>query len=46
MRGKLNETYSLYGDEMYDWAKLYQSIIGYDFILLNKHLDFEIIGPN
>ena len=43
VRGKLNETYSLYGDEMYDWAKLYQSIIGYDFILLNKHLDFEII---
>ena len=33
MRGKLSNKYTCFGDEMYDWAKLYQSLIGYDEIL-------------
>ena len=36
MRGKINNKLSIHGDKMYDWAKLYQSIIGYDEILENK----------
>ena len=27
---------TIYGDPMYDWAKVYQSLIGYDFILNDK----------
>jgi capsule biosynthesis phosphatase len=38
MRGKIGNKLSIYGDAMYDWAKLYQSIIGYDKILQNKHI--------
>lgn len=33
MRGKLGDVLTLYGDSNYDWAKLYQSLIGYDEIL-------------
>jgi len=36
MRGKLGKTLTICGDKMYDWAKLYQSLIGYDCILLGK----------
>ena len=36
MRGSLNGILSIYGDCLYDWAKLYQSLIGYDLILNNK----------
>ena len=36
MRGSLGNKLTIYGDSMYDWAKLYQSIIGYDCILQNK----------
>ena len=36
MRGTLNGILSIYGDWLYDWAKLYQSLIGYDIILNNK----------
>ncbi len=35
MRGKLGEKKTIYGDCMYDWAKVYQSLIGYDEILQN-----------
>jgi capsule biosynthesis phosphatase len=35
MRGKNNENYTIYGDPIYDIAKVYQSLIGYDFILSN-----------
>lgn len=47
MRGKHwdeNEDHlSIYGDRFYDWAKLYQSLIGYDKILQNQtlHLEYE-----
>tara|TARA_B110000208_G_C11794398_1_gene438922 strand:- start:1164 stop:3068 length:1905 start_codon:yes stop_codon:yes gene_type:complete len=38
MRGDLNGKLTLYGDWLYDWGKLYQSLIGYDKILLNKKI--------
>ena len=38
MRGKLNNINTIYGDILYDYAKIYQSLIGYDEILLNKIL--------
>ena len=39
MRGKIGNKLSLCGDWLYDWAKLYQSLIGYDEILENKVLN-------
>jgi aminoglycoside phosphotransferase len=39
MRGKLGNKLSIYGDWLYDWAKLYQSLVGYDYILLNKNIN-------
>ena len=39
MRGKLGDQLTIYGDWLYDWAKIYQSIIGYDEILLSKFID-------
>ena len=41
MRGSIGSELSIYGDWLYDWAKLYQSLIGYDHILLNKDIDIE-----
>jgi capsule biosynthesis phosphatase len=38
MRGEIGSVSSIYGDKLYDWAKLYQSLIGYDKILLNKNI--------
>jgi hypothetical protein len=36
MRGIYNNKLSIYSDIYYDYAKIYQSLIGYDEILLNK----------
>jgi hypothetical protein len=36
MRGLLGDTITHYGDKYYDYAKIYQSLIGYDEIILNK----------
>ena len=33
MRGKINDNLTIFGDELYDWGKIYQSLIGYDEIL-------------
>ena len=41
MRGKLGDKLTIYGDWLYDWAKIYQSIIGYDEILLSKFIDIN-----
>jgi capsule biosynthesis phosphatase len=43
MRGEINNDLTIYGDTMYDWAKIYQSLIGYDKILKNKilHAEYE-----
>jgi hypothetical protein len=38
MRGQVNGILTLSGDPMYDYAKLYQSILGYDCILNNIEL--------
>jgi hypothetical protein len=35
MKGKVYNTYTTGGDKMYDYAKLYQSILGYDCVLNN-----------
>jgi capsule biosynthesis phosphatase len=41
MRGKLNEKLTIYGDILYDYSKIYQSLIGYDEILLDKIVSNE-----
>lgn len=41
MRGKVGDILTIEGDIMYDYAKIYQSLIGYDFILNNKEIDIE-----
>ena len=41
MRGKVGDKLTIQGDWLYDWAKIYQSLIGYDEILLSKHIDDE-----
>ena len=33
---KIGNNLTILGDSLYDWAKLYQSLIGYDEILQNK----------
>jgi capsule biosynthesis phosphatase len=39
MRGKIGDIHTIYGDWLYDWAKVYQSLIGYDEILENVDID-------
>ena len=39
MRGQLGNNLTICGDYLYDWAKLYQSLIGYDNILLRKDIN-------
>ena len=39
MRGKIGDVLTITGDWLYDWAKIYQSLIGYDEILLSKQLN-------
>ena len=46
MRGKIDDELTIFGDIFYDYAKIYQSIIGYDFILLDKSLDYDYINEN
>jgi capsule biosynthesis phosphatase len=38
MRGKLGDELSIVGDIFYDYSKIFQSIIGYDEILLNENV--------
>ena len=38
MRGKIVDDLTIYGDWLYDWSKIYQSLIGYDVILLSKNI--------
>ncbi|QKF93892.1 nucleotidyl transferase [Fadolivirus algeromassiliense] len=38
MRGKMGDKYTIYGDIFYDYAKIYQSLLGYDEILLDKYV--------
>jgi capsule biosynthesis phosphatase len=39
IRGKLGCNLSIYGDIFYDYAKIYQSLIGYDEIMKGVHLN-------
>jgi len=39
MRGCVGDVFTLSGDRMYDFAKVYQSLCGYDFFLLGEKLD-------
>jgi hypothetical protein len=39
MRGKLGDELSIYGDIYYDFSKIYQSLLGYDFIINDIELD-------
>lgn len=39
MRGALGDTVCTEGDVNYDLSKVYQSLNGYDFIILDKDLD-------
>lgn len=41
MRGKIGNSLTIYGDWLYDWAKIYQSLIGYDNILMSKSISIE-----
>lgn len=41
MRGIINKTLTIYGDKMYDYAKIYQSLLGYDEILENIYVSDE-----
>ena len=41
MRGKLGNDLTIYGDWLYDWAKIYQSLIGYDEILEDRIINEE-----
>lgn len=41
MRGELSDKLTILGDWLYDWSKIYQSLIGYDEILLNKKINQE-----
>jgi len=36
MRGNLGGVCTVSGDRLYDYAKLYQSLVGYDFVLMDK----------
>ena len=38
MRGQQGNKLTIYGDWLYDWGKLYQSLLGYDEILLDKDI--------
>jgi choline kinase/aminoglycoside phosphotransferase len=41
MRGRLGETPSILGDQLYDWAKIYQSLTGYDEIMYQKYVSSD-----
>lgn len=38
VRGVVGDTYTSYGMSLYDYAKIYQSIVGYDEILMDKRM--------
>lgn len=42
MRGKIADKYTLGGDAIYDLAKIYQSLTGYDFVLNNLQISLNL----
>jgi hypothetical protein len=41
MRGKQGDVNTIYGDRFYDYAKIYQSLMGYDYILNGIEMDYS-----
>lgn len=41
MRGKLGDEITMLGDRFYDYAKIYQSLIGYDHIMQEKSFNLD-----
>jgi hypothetical protein len=41
MKGLINNTETLSGDKIYDYAKLLQSLYGFDSILYDKEIDHK-----
>lgn len=44
MRGALGDRLTIAGDAMYDLAKVFQSLLGYDFILADIPLSMDIVN--
>ena len=42
--GSLYNNFSLYGDVNYDFAKVYQSLTGYENIISEKRIDFDYLN--
>ena len=42
-RGSLGERFTMYGDINYDFAKVYQSLYGYENIILDKKIDYDYL---
>jgi len=40
-RGKIGDSLSIYGDVYYDFSKIFQSILGYDYILNGIEINYE-----
>jgi len=40
-RGSIDNINTILGDELYDYAKIYQSLLGYDEILINKKISIS-----
>jgi capsule biosynthesis phosphatase len=45
MRGMQGKHKTIYGDMFYDYAKIYQSLVGYDFVLHGKKLNSDYLEP-
>ena len=39
MKGQVNNILTTAGDRLYDYGKIYQSILGYDMVLYNDKID-------
>jgi len=46
MRGKIGDVLTISGDIFYDYAKIYQSLIGYDHILMGKEVNEDSLSKN
>jgi len=44
MRGCVGDQLTIFGDMFYDYGKLYQSIIGYDYILNDQKIDYQFVN--
>ena len=42
-RGSLGDEFTIYGDTNYDFSKVYQSLNGYEHIILDKKIDYDYL---